>query len=57
MHPTLRVIRDEHGALSAVLRSISLLLSESRRRGIHPDFTVLRAMLSHFQFRYEPGAA
>lgn len=45
MHPTLRVIRDEHGALSAVLRSISLLLSESRRRGIHPDFTVLRAML------------
>lgn len=45
MHPTLRVIRDEHGALSAVLRSISLLLSESRRRGIPLDFTVLRAML------------
>ena len=31
--------------LSAVLRSISLLLSESRRHGIQPDFTVLRAML------------
>jgi hemerythrin-like domain-containing protein len=45
MHPTLRVIRDEHGVLSAVLRSISLLLSESRRRGSKPDFTVLRAML------------
>jgi hemerythrin-like domain-containing protein len=45
MHPTLRVIRDEHGVLSAVLRSISLLLSESRRHGLQPDFAVLRAML------------
>ena len=45
MHPTLRVIRDEHGVLSAVLRSISLLLSESRRLGFQPDFTTLRAML------------
>ena len=45
MHPTLRVIRDEHGVLSAVLRSLSLLLTESRRHGIHPDFTILRAML------------
>ena len=45
MHPTLRVIRDEHGVLSAVLRSISLLLSESRRHHLPPDFTVLRAML------------
>jgi len=45
MHPTLRVIRAEHGVLSAVLRSISLLLSESRRHGRKLDFTVLRAML------------
>ena len=45
MHHTLRVIRDEHGVLSAVLRSISLLLSESRRRGVEPDFTIMRAML------------
>ena len=44
-HPTLLVIRDEHSALSAVLRSISLLLSEHRRRHTLPDFTVLRAML------------
>jgi hemerythrin-like domain-containing protein len=44
-HPTLRIIRDEHGTLSAVLRSISLLLSESRRRGVALDYTVLRAML------------
>ena len=45
MHPTIRVIRDEHGVLSAVLRSISLLLSESKRHGYPLDFTVLRAML------------
>jgi hemerythrin-like domain-containing protein len=45
MHPTLRVIRDEHGVLAAVLRSISLLLSECRRHRIQPDFAVLRAML------------
>ena len=44
-HPTLMVIRDEHSALSAVLRSIGLLLSEHRRRSTLPDFAVLRAML------------
>ena len=45
MHATLRIIRDEHSSLSAVLRSIGLLLSESRRRALEPDFQVLRAML------------
>jgi hemerythrin-like domain-containing protein len=45
MHPTVRIIRDEHSTLSAVLRSIGLLLTESRRHGIDPDFKVLRAML------------
>jgi len=45
MHPTIRIIRDEHGVLSAVLRSISLLLAESKRHGYKPDFTILRAML------------
>ncbi|MEO8309577.1 MAG: hemerythrin domain-containing protein [Caldimonas sp.] len=45
MHPTIRIIRDEHSTLSAVLRSIGLLLSESRRHGVMPDFQVLRAML------------
>ena len=44
-HATLRIIRDEHGVLSAVLRSINLLLSESRRRGAAFDYKVLRAML------------
>jgi len=45
MHATLRIIRDEHSSLSAVLRSIGLLLTESRRHNLAPDFRVLRAML------------
>jgi hemerythrin-like domain-containing protein len=44
-HPSLRIICDEHRALSAMLRSILLLLSEHRRRNTLPDFSVLRAML------------
>jgi hemerythrin-like domain-containing protein len=46
MSPTsLKIIRDEHGALSAMLRSLSMLLAEYRRKGNAPDFDVLRAML------------
>ena len=45
LHPTSKVILDEHSALSAVLRSIALLLAEHRRRATLPDFAVLRAML------------
>lgn len=46
MNPSaIRIIRDEHQALAAVLRSINLLLAEHRRRGTLPDFGVLRAML------------
>ena len=44
-HATLTIIRSEHGTLSAMLRSITLLLSEHRRRATLPDFSVLRAML------------
>ena len=44
-HSTVQIIRSEHSTLSAVLRSIGLLLTESRRHGIEPDFKVLRAML------------
>ena len=42
---TLRIIREEHGALSAMLSSILLLLAQHRQRGSLPDFTALRAML------------
>ncbi len=44
-HATVRVIRDEHSALSAMLRSILLLLAQHRARGTLPDFTALRSML------------
>ncbi len=44
-HATLRIIREEHAALSAMLRSIVLLLAQHRRQSTQPDFAVLRAML------------
>lgn len=44
-HPSLDVIRGEHAALSAMLRSLSMLLSQARRDHAMPDFAVLRAML------------
>lgn len=44
-HPTLTVIRDEHAALSAMLRSLLLLLARHRQQGTLPDFGVLRAMV------------
>jgi len=42
---TLKVIRDEHNSLAAMLRSIPLLLAEQRRHRVTPDFATLRAML------------
>ncbi|MCI1193309.1 hemerythrin domain-containing protein [Calidifontimicrobium sp. SYSU G02091] len=42
---TLTVIEQEHQALSAMLRSMSLLLAQARREQRLPDFDVLRAML------------
>ena len=44
-HATSRIIREEHAALSAMLRSILLLLAQHRRDATLPDFTHLRAML------------
>lgn len=44
-HSTLRIIRDEHAALAAMLRSIPLLLKHHRTQGSLPDFGALRAML------------
>src|SRR6218665_1031184 len=46
MNPlTVTIIRDEHRALAAMLRSIPMLLDEYRRQRSHPDFEALRAML------------
>jgi hemerythrin-like domain-containing protein len=44
-HPALRVIREEHAALAAMLRSIGLLLAQHRGKKTFPDFASLRAML------------
>ncbi len=44
-HATLTVIREEHAALAAMLRTLTMLLAEHRRRGTLPDFAVLRAMI------------
>ncbi|WP_332307384.1 hemerythrin domain-containing protein, partial [Variovorax sp. WDL1] len=44
-HPSLAIICHEHRALSAMLRSITLLLREHRRRHTLPDFDALQAML------------
>lgn len=42
---TLKIIREEHAALAAMLRSILLLLTHHRNEGSLPDFAALRAML------------
>ena len=44
-HATIRIIREEHMALAAMLRSILLLLEQHRREASQPDFAALRAML------------
>lgn len=44
-HLALDVIRDEHQALAAMLRSMHLLVAQAQRSGQAPDFGVLRAML------------
>ena len=44
-HAALTIIRDEHAALAAMLRSILLLLAQHQRQQTLPDFGALRAML------------
>ena len=41
----LQVIQEEHQALSAMLRSMGMLVDQAHRAGHPPDFAVLRAML------------
>jgi hemerythrin-like domain-containing protein len=42
---SLTIIRDEHQALAAMLRSLPMLLAQARRENKQPDFSVVRAML------------
>jgi len=44
-HAAIRIIREEHMALAAMLRSILLLLEQHHREASQPDFAALRAML------------
>lgn len=44
-HHALDVIRDEHQALAAMLRSLSLLVQQARRQGTTPPFDVMRSMV------------
>jgi hemerythrin-like domain-containing protein len=44
-HTAIDVIHEEHQALSAMLRSLSMLVAQAHREGHLPDFEVLRAML------------
>lgn len=48
-HPALKIIRSEHAALSAMLRSLLLMLSQHRKGSTLPDFTTLRAMLFYLE--------
>ena len=45
VHKATQIIRNEHSALAAMLRSILLLLAQHRRERSLPDFAALRAML------------
>jgi hemerythrin-like domain-containing protein len=44
-HASLAIIRDEHAALAAMLKSIPMLLDQHRRKGGEMPFDVLRAMM------------
>jgi hemerythrin-like domain-containing protein len=44
-HITLKVIDDEHAAVAAMLRTLSMLLAQHKREGTLPDFRALRAIL------------
>ena len=44
-HLALRIIREEHAAMAAMLRSILLLIEQSHRQKTLPDFAALRAMI------------
>ena len=42
---SLTIMKDEHQALAAMLKSMPLLLAQWQREGQAPDFGLLRAML------------
>ena len=45
MHSTIRILRSEHAALVALLRTATSMMATARDRAVAPDFALLRAML------------
>jgi hemerythrin-like domain-containing protein len=44
-HAALTVMNDEHQAIAAMLRSLSMIVAQAKRTRAVPDFALLRAML------------
>jgi hemerythrin-like domain-containing protein len=44
-HTALQVMSDEHQAIAAMLRSLSMLVAQAKRDRVQPDFGLMRAML------------
>ncbi len=44
-HASLRIIREEHAALAAMLRSLQLMVERGPKKDVDRFFSVLRAML------------
>ena len=44
-HTALTVMNDEHQAIAAMLRSLSMLVTQAKRTRSMPDFALMRAML------------
>ncbi|HZP94332.1 MAG TPA: hemerythrin domain-containing protein [Burkholderiales bacterium] len=49
MHAAIRLIRDEHRSISAVLRAANFVVDKAHSSGDTPDFELLRAMLYYLR--------
>ena len=49
MHAAIRLIRDEHRSISAVLRAAQFLVDKALSTGTAPDFELLHAMLYYLR--------
>jgi hemerythrin-like domain-containing protein len=45
MHKSIRILRDEHRSIAAVLHGLQELAHIARDRSVRPDFSVFRAMI------------
>jgi len=47
LHKAIRIIRDEHRSISAVLSGLKELALAARKPGVQPEFAVFRAMIHY----------